>query len=79
MVWLRLLNTCLETVHVWEGGAERGFEGWGQGNTHTLFVIIIIYYFVIVSQSAVSAAALFDLVHLFLQVHLSLNVLYHHL
>ena len=74
----RLLQAFPETVGVcgWGGGGSGGgIWRMGQDNMHTLFMIIIIYYFVIVSQNTVSTAALFDLVHLFLQVHLSLNVL----
>ena len=58
---------------------EGGFGGWGNAIMYTVTLHDMIYYFVIGSLSTVNTAALFDLVHLFLQVHLSLNVLYHHL
>ena len=66
---------------VWEGGGGGGgggeFRGWAMQYAHTLHNIT--YYFVFGFKSTVCTAALFDLVHLILQVHLSLNVLYHHL
>ena len=48
-------------------------------HTHTLHENNNLLFCNCVPKRAVSTAALFDLVHLFLQVHLSLNVMYSHL
>ena len=60
------------------GGAEGDLKDGGKA-TQTLHENNNLLLCNCVPKCAVSTVALFDLVHLFLQVHLSLNVMYSHL